>query len=227
MNWKHKYFLVVLGQIFILFLLGYTFVHGAELSDKEKIKVCKEQLISDAKLIKGLSKLNDTQKAAFRELLDDRIRTTLTHEDDLFYLNLEDGVAIYDLDDNGEVKKIGTYKIDHKKIYQFSPRNEGLRPYSYFSSIFKLGVSFFYSDDKFYPDGAFIYEFFSFDKIFDTQNAFGLSINISVGLKHVGAAAGYQFVHSKYFKNTNLMLGYSFIFESKRFTPYIAVALGF
>jgi len=212
----------------LLLILFPVFLYAKNYTDKEKVEICKGQLKKDKRIILGLKNLNEVQKAAFRELLDGGIQATLTHENDLFYINMYGEVEIYDLNKKSKVKKIGVMEIEQKRIYQFQPRSQTLRPYNYFSSTFKLGVGIFYRGTTFYPDGAFIYEFFSFDKLFsESSQGFGLSLNLSAGLKHVGVNFGYQFVHSQYFKNTNLMLGYALDFETMNFIPYISVGLGF
>jgi hypothetical protein len=192
-------------------------------TDNQKII---QVLESNKKTIKALNDLRVRQIEAINESLKTGVDNGLSYDGKNFKIVTKTSISIYDLDEK-------TYKIFESQkassikesVYEF--KNEvDPRPHPYIGTVFKLGglLSFNKEENKISPDIMLMYEFFSFDKLF---NFYGLSLNIGCGLQHVGGSLGYQFVKTKWFRNTSLHLGYSYNFIETTPRPFASISLNF
>lgn len=191
-------------------------------------EVITKQNQAGAWLVKGP---NGEYKGSDKEKI--KLSHNLEYVDGLYYIRISGKLKRYDIQYN---KKTGKYDVidapdydiilDIKGVHDFKPGNANPRPYDYFPNSFKLGgiIIPHVESRTMRGDIALMYEFFSFDKAF---NFYGWSLNASVGVRHVGALLGYQFLGSTYFRNTNLVVGYAYDFLSLTNNPVIGISLNF
>lgn len=162
-----------------------------------------------------------------------KIAHQLEYKDGLYYIRISGKIKRYDVKYNEKLRKYDVIEVpdydiilDIKGIHDFKPGNVHPRPYSYFPNMFKLGGVLIPNVDTLTMKGdiSLMYEFFSFDRAF---NFYGWSLNASVGVRHVGALFGYQFLSVSSLRNTNLVMGYAYDFLGKNHTPVIGVSLNF
>jgi hypothetical protein len=204
-----------------------------QISDQDKrvqalVKVISKQHEASTWLVKGPP---NTYKGSDSEKI--KLAHKLEYKDGLYYIQISGKIKRYDVQFNKntnqyDVIEVPDYDIllDIKGIHDFKPGNVHPRPYSYFPSIFKFGGIVIPSLETrtVKADIALMYEFFSFDRAF---NFYGWSLNASVGIRHVGALFGYQFLNVSSFSNTNLVIGYAYDFLDKNHTPVIGLSLNF
>ena len=203
-----------------------TTVKKREVKDNEKDKLFKEcyEILKKVQKEKwSLKRLIKEQQLEIERFIKN-LKPRLIFDDGIYYVIIKDKIYIYDLDDNLELKKSAAI-IDKKTAFKFEPQVVHPRPFDYLSNIFKLGGIVLLDDNNnIKHDISLLYEFFSFDKLL---NLYGFSLNASIGLSHLGGSLGYQFYDSTYFKNTSLLLGYSYNYQDKVGSPYFGISLNF
>lgn len=205
----------------LLFLMAGIF--SVELTKEEAM--CKAALVRGIKSVKGFKAMSEKQYAAYVEFLDKGITTELHYNKEVFYIKQTGKFPVYALKDDGSIDESNLYTYENMKTYSFNAADNA-RPYSYVPSVFKLGGVVLYNNDAntVSPDISLLVEIISFDKLF---NAYGLGINISGGLKHVGASISYQFHKTVFFKNTSLFMGYGYDFVRGGYAPFMGISLNF
>lgn len=211
----------------IAFLSPFSTMHSMDQDTCTKlINKCDVQLNQDKKYINALTQVSTKQLTAFRELFANNLVTQIDYKDGLYYLTISGSIDIYGLDpETYEIVKAGTYPINQIETHKFSSKIQP-RPFSVLPNIFKLGGGIFYNQDtkKAYPDIVLMYELLSFDRLL---SLYGFSINLSLGIKHVGGNLGYQFHRSSYFSNTSFFMGYSYNFIEFFPSAYGGISLNF
>lgn len=197
------------------------------LTDSEIINQCAIDLKKDRALISSLRELNTKQLDAIQKFLDSEIKSEMYYKDNIFIVNQNGEFSVYQVEDSKDypVKEKQKFKYDKTLTYKFSGESSP-RPYPYVPGIFKLGGGVFYDsvDKSVYPDMLLMFELLSFDKLF---GIYGISLNVSGGLRHIGGSIGYQLYRTTFFKNTSIVFGYSHDFTKGFQTPYIGITLNF
>lgn len=208
------------------FILWVGLVFGISAADLTKEEIaCRSALVQGITSVKGFKGMSAKQYAEYVKFLDTGIDTKLAYNDGVFYVKQAGKFKVLALKDDGSIDETHMYTYEKITTYAFNP-NDNARPYAYVPSIFKLGGAILYNKDSnaVSPDIALMVEVISFDQLF---NAYGFGLNISGGLKHVGASLSYQFHKTTFFKNTSLFIGYGYDFIRGGYTPFAGISLNF
>lgn len=205
-----------------LFIVFPLFQILPQVDNQKVVKV----LESNKRTIQALNDLRIKQIEAINQSLKTGVDNQLSYDGKNFRVLTKTSITIYDLDEKTykiyELQKASSIK---ESIYEF--KNEiDPRPHNYIGTVFKLGglLSYNKEENKISPDVMLMYEFFSFDKLF---NFYGLSLNLGCGLQHAGGSIGYQFVKTSWFRNTSLHIGYSYNFIEATPRPFSSISLNF
>ena len=134
-------------------------------------------------------------------------------------------VENFAIDSDMKIVKDQPTKINKTFDFYFQ-REVAKRPYEVIPGIFKRGGLLYYNqtNKQVTPDILLTIEIFSFDKILPM---YGLSLNAGAGVRVLSVQLGYQFLYTKMFSNTNIMLGYSYSYVDRELNPTICIALNF
>lgn len=171
--------------------------------------------------------MNDAQLQAVQKFLDSGIKSEMQYKDSLFIVTQSGEFPIYEIKNDNSYDVNTKQKFKYGKVYTYKFSGESSpRPYPYISAVFKLGGGVFYDSVQrsAYPDMLLLFELLSFDRLI---GVYGFSLNVSVGLRHVGGSLGYQMHNTHFFKNTSLMIGYSHDFTKGFQSPYLGISLNF
>lgn len=198
------------------------------LTDSEKVKECVIELKDNKRIIESLGKLNKKQIETVSKFLDSGIKSELSYQDNIFTIHQYGEFPVYELQvEKGDyvIKDHTKFKYNKTTTYKFNGKGSP-RPYPYLPAIFKLGGGVFYNQvtNSAYPDFALLFEVISFDKLI---GLYGVSLNVSGGLRHVGVSFGYQLHNTILFRNTSIIFGYAHDFTAGFQTPYLGVSLNF
>lgn len=205
-----------------LLLILLPFVLFAQPTEIEKR--CMIQLKEDKAEINALVELNAAQLKAINDFVAKGPDVTLEYKDEKYYVKTKGEIIVWDKNAERALYVFNRAKFEKDTVLQFKP--DETRPHDYIGHTLRFGGGLFFNkaNEQVVPDIMLMYEFFSFDKWF---GIYGFSLNVDVGIRHVGGSIGYQFVNSKWFSNTNIVLGYSYMFMDMYAAPYIGIALNF
>lgn len=199
---------------FILFVL-LTFSLSASTSElleknNKLITAQRDLILKQQETIDNLSKCLDAN---------------LKYNQEKYSITITCDIENFAIDSNYKIIKDEPTKIN-KSFDFFFQREAAKRPYEVIPGVFKLGGLLFYNDStkQVTPDILLTIEVFSFDKILPL---YGLSLNAGLGARVISVQLGYQFLYTKMFSNTNIMLGYSYSYLDGNFNPIIGLALNF
>jgi hypothetical protein len=133
-------------------------------------------------------------------------------------------IQIWDKNEKRKIYPLKKISFEKIETYKFNSELDS-RPHGYFTNLFKIGAAGVYVNQKIIPDIFLMYEFFSFDPLFPRLK--GISLNVCIGTYHSGGSIGYQFVKTKWFRNTSINFGYGYNYLSASINPFFAIALNF
>lgn len=204
----------------VLFLLCFSLIFGSKsLNDTSR-----ELLEENTKYILKQNELIQLQQKEI-DSIPECLKTKVEYKQKIYYVNIQCDIKNYAISDSYDIIPDNPTKINKTLEFQFKPELKE-RPYETIVAYFKLGGTLYYEREskKIMPDLLLGVEFFSFDKFIPF---YGLSMNGIVGLRTAGVAIGYQFIYTKFFNNTSLMLGYSYNYLDRDFYPTLGIALNF
>ena len=190
---------------------------------KKALEQCRENEKGYIGFINIAEKLLIQQREEIRKFVKDGVKINLEYQNGKYYVTVLGEIYIYYLTPQGKVIPLKKITLHKKNTYKFDPILAE-RPLPYFPGKFKFGGGVFFGGFEVYPDILFAVEIFSFDKLF---GLYGISINGSVGITHIGGNLSYQLIHTKYFRNTSIFFGYSYSWKTVLPAFYSGITLNF
>ena len=206
----------------LVLLLFVTSLY-AKPSDQEIEATLKEA----AAEIVAYKALYSKQIAAINDFAEKGPQVSLKYDGSQYIVESKGEVEVWGKDLNRKLFLVKKATVTKTETYKFKEYELNDRPHGYIGNVFKFGAGAFYdkAENKVNPDALLMYEFFSFDPLFSKLQ--GISFNACAGLRHVGGTIGYQFVGTRWFRNTSINFGYSYQFLTQTTEPFFALSLNF